>query len=219
MIGVFIADDHAVLRMGLRALIDGQHDMQVVGEAGDGQSAERGILESGPDVAVIDVSMPGQDGIETIRRLFRMRPSTRVLMFTIHDEPGFVQAAVAAGAAGYVEKRAVDSELVAAIRAVAQGRAFMNVSSHPMGDANAAQGPTPARPTDLGLLSRRERDVLERVAEGYTNREVADELGFSIKSAEAYRARAMGKLGLRSRVELVRYSLECGLLRRGKPAR
>ena len=111
MIGVFIADDHAVLRVGLRMLIDGQSDMKFVGEAPDGLSAERGILEQNPDVALMDITMPGRDGIETIASILRQRPLVRVLVFTVHDEPGFVRAALNAGAAGYVEKRAIDTEL------------------------------------------------------------------------------------------------------------
>jgi len=215
MIGVFIADDHAVLRVGLRMLIDGQPDMQVIGEAPDGPSAESGILETNPDVALMDISMPGRDGIETIACILKQRPRTRVLVFTVHDEPGFVRAALSAGAAGYVEKRAIDTELVAAIRAVADGRAFMNVT-HPdlVRETVEPKGAYGAgRTADMALLSVRERQVLQRVAAGHTNREVAEQLALSIKSVEAYRARVMSKLGLKTRAELVRYTLECGLLR------
>jgi two-component system response regulator NreC len=215
MIGVFIADDHAVMRVGLRMLIDGQSDMQVIGEAPDGSSAERGILDKNPDVALMDISMPGRDGIETIASILKQRPRTRVLVFTVHDEPGFVRAALSAGAAGYVEKRAIDTELLAAIRAVANGRAFMNVT-HPELVRETSQSESTYgadRTADVRLLSGRERQVLQRVAEGLTNREVAEQLQLSIKSVEAYRARLMSKLGLKTRAELVRYTLECGLLR------
>ena len=215
MICVFIADDHAVLRVGLRMLIDGQPDMQVIGEAPDGPSAERGILETNPDVALMDITMPGRDGIETIASILKQRPRIRVLMFTVHDEPGFVRAVLGAGAAGYVEKRAIDTELLVAIRAVAEGRTFMNVT-HPglAREAGNAIGASRAgRSAGAAALSTREREVLQRVAEGHTNREVAEQLGLSIKSVEAYRARLMGKLGLKTRAELVRYTLECGLLR------
>jgi DNA-binding NarL/FixJ family response regulator len=212
MIGVFIADDHAVLRVGLRMLIDGQPDMQVIGEAPDGPSAESGILETNPDVALMDISMPGRDGIETIACILNQRPRTRVLVFTVHDEPGFVRAALSAGAAGYVEKRAIDTELVAAIRAVADGRAFMNVT-HPDLVRETVEPRGAHGAGDVALLSVRERQVLQRVAAGHTNREVAEQLHLSIKSVEAYRARVMSKLGLKTRAELVRYTLECGLLR------
>jgi len=215
MIGVFIADDHAVMRVGLRMLIDGQSDMRVVGEAPDGASAERGILEKNPEVALMDISMPGRDGIQTIASIAKQRPRIRVLVFTVHDEPGFVRAALSAGAAGYVEKRAIDTELLAAIRAVARGRAFMNVT-HPKlvrEDSERESTYGADRIADVALLSARERQVLQRVAEGLTNREVAEQLHVSIKSVEAYRARLMTKLGLKSRAELVRYTLECGVLR------
>jgi DNA-binding NarL/FixJ family response regulator len=214
VIRVFIADDHAMLRAGLRTLIDGQPDMRVVGEAADGESAERGILKAAPDVAVMDISMPGRDGIKTITRVLKERPRLRVLIFTVHDEPDVVCAALAAGAAGYVEKRAVDTELVAAIRAVAEGRAFLQVTRpDPIQEPSGARRVDPVRgAADVALLSKRERHVLERVAAGHTNREVAEELALSIKSVEAYRARLMNKLGLKTRAELVRYTLECGLL-------
>jgi two-component system, NarL family, response regulator NreC len=216
MIGVFIADDHAVMRVGLRMLIDGQSDMQVVGEAPDGPSAESGVLATNPDVALMDISMPGRDGIETIARILKQRPRIRVLVFTVHDEPGFVRAALSAGAAGYVEKRAIDTELLAAIRAVANGRAFVNVTHADLvrgtSDPSELRRP-PSLAADVALLSARERQVLQRVAEGHTNREVAQELHLSVKSVEAYRARLMTKLGLKTRAELVRYTLERGLLR------
>lgn len=219
MIGVFIADDHAVMRVGLRMLIDGQPDMRVVGEAPDGAGAEQGILEKNPEVALMDISMPGRDGIQTIASISKQRPRTRVLVFTVHDEPGFVRAALSAGAAGYVEKRAIDTELLTAIRVVASGRAFMNVTYPELVRESSERESTHGadRIADVALLSVRERQVLQRVAEGLTNREVAEQLHVSIKSVEAYRARVMTKLGLKSRAELVRYTLECGVLRAPAP--
>jgi two-component system, NarL family, response regulator NreC len=215
---VFIADDHGVLRGGLRALITAQHDMEVAGEAADGVDAVRGILETRPDVALLDISMPGRGGFGVITSVKRESPETRILVLTVHDEPAYVRAAIAAGAAGYVVKKAVDTELLAAIRAVAQGRAFMD---HSM-DARLAQEsirPKRAKAGGTGamaMLSERERQVLALVARGYTNREAADELGLGVKSVETYRSRVMEKLGLRSRSDLIRFALDCGILGPGE---
>jgi DNA-binding NarL/FixJ family response regulator len=210
---VFIADDHDVLRAGLRALIDREPDMRVVGEAPDGIAAEAGVRETRADVAVLDLSMPGRDGVATTRAVRQTSPSTRVLVFSVHEEPDLVRAALDAGADGYLEKHVADGALVSAIRAVARGRATVEVSTraallHPL-------APIPDKPRDdaeLASLSLRERQVLERVAQGYTNREVSAELGLSVKSVETYRARSMAKLGLATRAELVRFALERGIL-------
>jgi two-component system response regulator NreC len=220
-IRVFIADDHGVLRGGLRALIMDQPDMEVVGDAANGIDAARGILATRPHVALLDISMPGQGGLGVIASIRQKRPETRILILTVHDEPGYVRAAVAAGAAGYVVKNVVDTELLAAIRAVAVGRTFMD---HSMDSSQAQEALRPKRatagaPGAMTLLSRREREVLGLVAGGYTNREVADELGLGVKSVETYRSRVMEKLSLRSRSDLVRFALECGILGSGKVGR
>jgi two-component system, NarL family, response regulator NreC len=215
-IRVFIADDHGVLRGGLRVLINDQPDMEVVGEAVDGVNAERGILETRPDVALIDISMPGGGGLEAIGAVKRRLPVTRVIVLTFHDEPGYVRAALAAGASGFVVKRVVDTELLAAIRAVARGRTFMDVSFQTREVALRENRSSPAR--SVGLISGREREVLGLVAEGYTNREIADALSLSVKSVETYRGRVMEKLGLSTRAALVRFALECGFLAPGKSA-
>jgi two-component system response regulator NreC len=213
-IRIFLADDHGVLRGGLRALLNAEDDMEVVGDAADGWRAELGILESKPDVAVLDISMPGRGGLETIVAIRQKRPLTRILVLTVHDEPGYLQAAVKAGALGYIVKSAAGTELLAAIRAVARGRAFTDISiaaaraAGPSGRAGATTG--------MAFLSEREREVLGLVAEGYANREIADWLGLSIKSVETYRGRVMEKLGLTTRADLVRFALESGVLAPGK---
>ncbi|HVK86907.1 MAG TPA: response regulator transcription factor [Kofleriaceae bacterium] len=209
MIRVFIADDHGVLRRGLRALVESQHDMEVVGEAEDGLEAEAGILDACPDVAVLDISMPRRGGIETIVSLKQKRPETRVLVLTVHEDSGFAQAAIAAGASGYIVKSVADTDLLAAVRAVTGGATIGAAA------LDAVPERRTVRPRDVAMrqLSVREREVLRLIAEGHTNREVADLLGLSIKSVETYRARSMEKLGLRTRAELVRYALELGLLR------
>jgi len=213
-IRVFLADDHGVLRGGLRALISAQPDMEVVGEAADGVNAERGILETKPDVVLMDLSMPGRGGLETIASVRQKRAMTRVLVLTVHDEPGYLRAALLAGALGYVVKNAAEAELLAAIRAVARGRAFTDVSIVASRIGRRADGF--GGPPTLSLLSEREREVLGLVAEGYTNREIADALSLSVKSVETYRGRVMEKLGLATRADLVRFALECGVLAAGK---
>ena len=219
-IRVFIADDHGILRGGLRALITAQPDMEVVGEAANGPDSEIGVHATEPDVVLMDISMPGGGGLAAIAAIMRVRPRTRILVLTVHDEMGYVRVAADAGAIGYVVKNAVDTELLAAIRAVAQGRAFIDASVG-MGLAHQAMRP---RTTDAGRerglkqLTAREREVMGRVAEGFTNSQIAEELGLGIKSIETYRSRLMEKLGLASRSDLVRFALECGVLAAGKPA-
>jgi two-component system response regulator NreC len=219
-IGVFIADDHGILRGGLRALIGAQPDMVVLGEAASGPDAESGVKDTEPDVVLMDISMPGGGGLAAIAAIKRVRPKTRILVLTVHDELGYVRAAADAGAIGYVVKNAVDTELLAAIRAIAQGRTFMDV---PVSMGLAQHSLLRKRPEMPGgraapQLTPREREVMARVAEGYTNSQIAQELGLGIKSVETYRARVMDKLGLTSRSDLVRFALESGVLAPGKPA-
>jgi two-component system, NarL family, response regulator NreC len=216
---VFIADDHGVLRGGLRALISAQDDMEVVGEASNGPDAEAGIRATEPDVALMDISMPNGGGLAAIAAVKETRPRTRILVLTVHDELGYVRAAADAGAIGYVVKSVVDTELLAAIRAVAQGRSFMDSSvslesrqSMQTRAANAIRGRKTVQ------LTEREREVMGRVAEGYTNSQIAEQLRLGVKSVETYRSRVMQKLGLASRADLVRFALDCGLLAPGKAA-
>lgn len=219
-IRVFIADDHGVLRGGLRALLNTQPDMEVVGEAVNGPDAETGIQATEPDVALMDISMPGGGGLAAIAAVMRVRPRTRILVLTVHDELGYVRAAADAGAIGYVVKKAVDTELLAAIRVVAEGRSFMDASLG-LGLIERALRPraTAAGPgRHLKNLTVREREVMGRVAEGYTNAQIAEQLRLGVKSIETYRSRLMEKLGLTSRADLVRFALECGVLAPGKSA-
>ena len=219
-IRVFIADDHGILRGGLRALINAQTDMEVVGEAASGPEAETGVKETEPDVLLMDISMPRGGGLAAIAAIKSVRPKTRVLVLTVHDELGYVRAAADAGAIGYVVKNAVDTELLAAIRAVAEGRTFMDVSVG-LGLAQSSmsrKSPTTLAGRDKAQLTGREREVMARVAEGYTNSQIAEELRLGVKSVETYRARVMDKLGLTSRSDLVRFALEAGILAPGRSA-
>ena len=218
-IRVFVVDDHGILRGGLRALINLQPDMEVVGEAANGPDAEVGVKETEPDLVLMDISMPNGGGLAAIAAIKQVRPKTRIVVLTFHDELGYVRAAGRAGATGYVVKSAVDTELLAAIRAVAQGRTFMDAS---LGLELSQSVGTKSTDTKGGVgtsqLTGRELEVMRRVAEGFTNTQIADELGLGVKSVETYRSRVMEKLGLASRSALVRFALDCGVLgRSGTP--
>jgi DNA-binding NarL/FixJ family response regulator len=199
-IRLLLADDHAILRAGLRMLLEAQADMTVVAEAADGEEAVRSAHATHPDVAVIDLTMPGLSGVQTLQRLRHELPATRLLVLTMHDDPGYARVAQAAGAAGHVIKDSQSSELLAAIRAVYRGHTFVRAGAGP-------PGPAP-------VLSPRERQVLELLARGHTNREVADRLALSIKTVETHRARLSDKLGLHGRADLVRIAVDLGLFKR-----
>jgi two-component system, NarL family, response regulator NreC len=217
---VFVADDHGILRGGLRALINMQPDMEVVGEAANGAEAEIGVKTTEPDVVLMDITMPNGGGLAAIAAVKQVRPKTRILVLTVHDELGYVRAAGQAGAVGYVVKSAIDTELLAAIRAVAQGRTFIDASlGLELGQSSMrATSPSPQGGRGTAQLTGRELEVLRRVAEGFTNAQIAEELRLGVKSVETYRSRVMDKLGLASRSALVRFALDCGVLVPGTPA-
>jgi two-component system response regulator NreC len=208
---ILIADDHGVLRAGLRALLNSEPDLAVVGEAADGDEALRLARALQPDIVLMDINMPGAGGIETTRRLMELQPDVRVLILTVHEDECLLQAALQAGAAGYILKRAVESELVNAIHAAARGDLYI----HP-GMTRALLNTTGALPaarqTITAILTPRETEVLGLIAKGHTNRQVAEILGLSVRTVESHRANLMDKLELQSRVELVRYAADCGLL-------
>lgn len=208
-IRLLLADDHAILRAGLRMLLEAQPDMAVVAEAADGEEAVRRAHATHPDVAVIDLTMPGLSGVETLQRLRRELPAVRLLVLTMHDDPAYARVAQAAGAAGHVIKDSESAELLAAIRAVHRGRTFVRVGGEapPAGAAAARTAPGPA-------LSPRERQVLELLARGHTNREVASRLVLSVKTVETHRARLSDKLGSHTRADLVRLAFDLGLFKR-----
>ncbi|HLN32050.1 MAG TPA: response regulator transcription factor [Gemmataceae bacterium] len=215
-IRVLIADDHAIVRAGLRMLINPQLDMEVVGEAANGHEALCQACDINPDVLTLDLTMPGGGGLKILEGLRQACPQTRVLALTMHEESSYLRAVLAAGGSGYVAKSAVDSELLAAIRSVAQGRTFvtMNLSDSEthqvLGDRAARSASAPRAP--IQLLSPREQEVLKLLAQGYTNHEVGTRLCLSVKTIETHRAHIVDKLGLRSRADLTRYALEMGLL-------
>jgi two-component system, NarL family, response regulator NreC len=219
-IRVLIADDHAVLRAGLRLLINTQQDMTVVAEAAEGVEAVRLANETKPDVVVMDITMPAMGGIEAIEQIRQAIPQTQILVLTMHDDTAYLRSALAAGASGYVVKKSADSELISAINAVYRGQMFVDLASSSgaiqealLDRSNKDQG----RPSDpKSLLSQREKAVLRLVAEGYTNQQAADRLCLSVKTIETYRMRLAEKLGLRTRADLTRYALEIGLIGAGK---
>jgi len=222
-ISVVIADDHGVLRAALRALLKGEPDMEVSGEAADGLEAVRRAQELKPNVLLLDMSMPGPGGIEITRQLQKRLPETRILILTVHEDERLVREVLRAGAAGYIIKRAFDSELTNAIRAVAQGNLYI----HPaltrafLKDQSGPQPPGPPGATgeaedEEHPLTRRETEVLQLIAKGYTNRQVADALSLSVRTVETHRANLMGKLGVTSRVALVRFAKERGWLDKDK---
>ena len=206
-IRLLLADDHAILRAGLRVLLDAQPDMTVVAEAADGHEAIDRARVNRPDVAVVDLTMPGMSGVQTLERLHREVPATRLLVLTMHDDPAYAGLTLAAGTTGHVVKDAESTELLAAIRAVHHGRTFVHTGSDVSDGA-----PTESTAAGVPPLSRRERQVLELLARGHTNREAGERLHLSVKTIETYRSRLNDKLGLQSRADLVRLAMDLGLL-------
>jgi len=220
-IRVVIADDHAVLCAGLRMLLSAQPDMEVVDEASSGPEAVAAAVRLKPDVVLMDLSMPGGGGMTAIGEVRRGTPETRVLVLSMHESEGLLRRALEAGAGGYVVKRAADTELVAAIRAVAGGRQYIDpvmageVMSRARRCGEPGGGATMSQPQGL---SHREDQVLRLVALGLTSREVGNRLGISARTVETHKARGCAKLGLRSRAALVRHAHERGWLDDPPPA-
>lgn len=216
-IRILLADDHAVLRAGLKSLLNAEPDMQVVGEAEDGLSCLRQVLLLRPDVILLDINMPRANGLETLKTVREQAPESRVLVLTMHDDLGYLRQVLAYGGAGYVLKQAASEELLSAIRAVHRGGVYLHPSHAQalLQDPSAQAQPAPARSEQeerYGTLSEREAQIFKLVALGHRNSEIAEMLHLSVKTVETYKARLMQKLGLRSRAALVRYALELGLL-------
>ena len=207
-IRILLADDHPVVRQGFRLILTAQPDMEIVGEAGNGRQAvelAQGLL---PDVVVMDVAMPELNGIEATRRLARVAPRTRVLALSMHKDSVYVREILRAGARGYLLKDSVDRDLLAAVRSVAGGEGYLSP-----GVADAVLSDYRRHVTDpLDLLSSREREVLQMIAEGKTNKEIAAALNLSVYTVDAHRGRIMEKLNLHSMGELVRFAMRSGLI-------
>jgi two-component system response regulator NreC len=209
VIRVLVVDDHAVVRAGLRLLIDAETDLETVGEAGDVHGAIFEVRSSKPDLVLLDVTMPGESGLEGIPKLLHEHADAKILILSMEDDPRYVREAFAAGASGYVLKEAADAEVVTAIREVARGGRYV----HPeLGARLVAADADAAREAEDDPLSDREHEVLRLLALGYTNQEIAKQLFISVRTAETHRAHVMQKLRLASRAELVRYAIAHGLL-------
>ena len=209
---IFLADDHAVVREGLKALVNAQPDMAVVGEAADGASACEQVPQLQVDVVVLDVSMPGMSGAQAAEQLRQECPQVKVLALTVHEDKGYLRQLLEAGAAGYMLKRAAAAELIRAIRTVAEGGVYLDpslagkvvggfVRKHPEKDE-----------FEEAELSDRESAVVRLIAAGHSNKEIAGQLDISVKTVETYKARSLEKLGMHSRADLVRYALQRGWL-------
>jgi two-component system response regulator NreC len=211
-IRVLIADDHAILRSGLRMLIDAQPDMAAVGEAASAADAIRVARETKPDVVILDITMAEGGGLNAISEILKSHNAVHVLMLTMHEEPAYLRTALTAGASGYVLKKSVDADLLSAIRAVSKGRTYVDSELA----TTLIQHAIPERTRDAGklldVLSEREIQVLKLVAEGFSSREIAEQILVGVKTVETYRGRFAEKLGLKSRADIVRYALEIGLL-------
>lgn len=209
MIRVLIADDHGIVRSGLSMLIDRQADMAVTAEAEDGIDAVERALAERPDVAVLDVSMPRLTGLQAARQIRSHHEEIQVLMLSMHEDDGYFFDALEAGASGYVSKRGADSDLIKAIRTVADGRTFLNSRTQ---GALMRQWLEDGRTGPRDELTPRELEVVKLIAEAHTNRQIADTLMLSEKTVESHRANLLAKLGMRDRVQLVRYAIRRGLI-------
>lgn len=208
MIRILLADDHAMVRKGFRLILEGQPDMEIAGEAANGREAVELAEKIHPDVVVMDVAMPELNGIEATRRLMSAAPRARVLALSMHKDSVYVREILRAGARGYLLKDSIDTELVNAVRAVARGDGYLSpgVSDAVLSDYRRHVS------NPLDLLTSREREVLQMIAEGKTNKEIATALGLSVYTVDAHRGKIMEKLNLHSTSELVRFALRNGLI-------
>jgi two-component system, NarL family, response regulator NreC len=212
-IRILLVDDHAVLRAGLRALLEVESDLEVVGEAGTGEEGLAMVPRTRPDVVVMDLSMPGMGGLEATRKIMEMQTGARVLVLTMHGEEEHLLPVLDAGGSGYVNKRGADEELIEAIRTVARGDVFLYPSAAKL-LLQGFRGKAEKDEDDpLHKLTEREREVLGYTAEGYSSAEIGKKLFISPKTVDTYRSRIMEKLGLHHRSELVRFALQQGLLK------
>jgi len=211
-IRVLLVDDHGIVREGLRAMLSLNQEIEVVGEAADGRQAIKQARSCAPNVVVMDIAMPGMDGLQATKRLTRDFPAVRVLVLSQHDNERYILPVLQAGASGYVFKRSVGAELVEAIRTVHKGDCWLPPRVAQTVLSYCRQGPSAAVEDDGGLLTEREQEVLKLVVEGYTSREIADLLYVSKRTVMCHRANIAAKLGIHNRMELVRYAMRTGVV-------
>lgn len=211
MTRVVIADDHAIVRAGLRALIHDDVGLDLIGEAAGGYEAIELVEKNEPEVLVLDISMPDLDGISVTRRLKQHYPDLHILILTLHEDEALIKEAISAGASGYILKRAAESELLSAIQVILRGDLYVDPSMlrSLLGEAKPL---TQEQSTPLEALTPRETEILKLIVEGYTNRQVSESLNISIRTVEGHRANISDKLGLHSRLELVRYARQHGII-------
>lgn len=212
-IRVLLADDHTILRAGLRMMLNAQADIEVVGEASDGKQAISEAQRLTPDVILMDITMPECNGIEATRQVKRLLPETRVLVLTMHENEEYLFQGLRAGASGYILKEAADTELISALRVIYSGRFYLSPSAQTLMIGDYLQRVRSGEERDsYSGLTEREREILKLVAEGYTNNQIAERLFISPKTVDTHRTHIMDKLNLHSRAELVKYAMRRGLL-------
>ncbi|MBI4286479.1 MAG: response regulator transcription factor [Chloroflexi bacterium] len=214
-IRVLIADDHAIVREGIRLILSMHDDIEVVGEAADGREAIDLVNKLAPDIVLMDMAMPGLGGLEATLEIMKLRPQTRVVVLTQYDDSEYIYRFLKAGAAGYVLKKAVGSDLIAAVRAVYQGKSFVDPSIAEKVIKGYLEHTTEVTTSEAEYerLSDREKQVLKLIAEGYTTRHIAETLDLSIKTVMTHRTNLMEKLGLHNRADLIKYAIRKGLVR------
>ncbi len=211
-IGVAIIEDHGIVRQGLRALLEREEDLEVVGEAENGEAAVRLVQERRPDVVIMDIAMPGMDGIQATQAIKEAVPEVQVIALTIHEEDEFVLAMMRAGADGYVLKHSVVGELVQAIRTVSQGQAVFSPTIARKLAQRIEERALPSLDAELGAVTDRERDILQLMAAGATSREIGNKLHLSSKTVDNYRSNIIAKLGARNQIEAVVIALRKGMI-------
>lgn len=212
-IRVLLADDHTILRAGLRMMLNAQPDIEVIGEARDGREAVAEALRLQPDMILMDITMPECNGIEATRQIKRLMPDVRVLVLTMHENEEYLFQTLRAGAAGYILKEAADTELISAIRVISSGRFYLSPSAQSLMIGDYLQRVRTGEERDsYSGLTEREREILKLVAEGYTNNQIGERLFISPKTVDTHRTHIMDKLNLHSRAELVKYAMRRGLL-------
>jgi DNA-binding NarL/FixJ family response regulator len=211
MISIMVADDHGIVREGLRRLLESENDLEVIGEARDGQELLERVAQKRPDVVVLDISMPRLGGLETLEHMRKSHPDVKAILLSVHSDPPFIQSAISLGADGYVLKDGPASEIITAIREVMRGGSYFSPSVA-REIVEQMRNPDLQKDNPFSLLSARERQVLHLIADGLSAKEIGSQLNISAKTVEAHRSSLMRKVGVRKATELVRYALRHGLI-------